>query len=162
MSICSLIPPATAISKTQDRADTSVWWKLPFSIFFITYYIQSAIINKVCKPDSKSRKTRVTVDVFCMSSHGVNICVKFHENMSSSFKIMEPTQKLLTDTHRQKRKLYTPLHAYFLCRGYNQSYGSCVLHVISWFNICVKFHESMSSGFELMEHTQKLLTHKGQ
>ena len=24
VSICSLIPPATAISKTQDRADTSV------------------------------------------------------------------------------------------------------------------------------------------
>ena len=27
----------------------------------------------------KSRKTRVTVHVFCMSSHGVNICVKFHK-----------------------------------------------------------------------------------
>ena len=26
--------------------------------------------------NSKSRKTRVTVHVFCMSSHGVNICVK--------------------------------------------------------------------------------------
>ena len=47
VSICSLIPPATAISKTQDRAGTSVWWKLPFSIFFIIYYVQSAIINKV-------------------------------------------------------------------------------------------------------------------
>ena len=45
---------------------------------------------------SKSRKTRVTVNVFCMSSQGVNICVKFHENMSSGFKIMEWTQKLLT------------------------------------------------------------------
>ena len=33
VSICSLIAPATAISKTQNRADTSVWWKLPFSIF---------------------------------------------------------------------------------------------------------------------------------
>ena len=47
VSICSLIPPATAISETQDRADMSVWWKLPFSIFFIIYYVQSAIINKV-------------------------------------------------------------------------------------------------------------------
>ena len=36
--------------------------------------------------NSKSRKTRVTVHVFCMSSHGVKICVKFHENMSSGFK----------------------------------------------------------------------------
>ena len=41
----------------------------------------------------------------------VNIYVKFHENMSSGFKVMERTRKLLTDTHREKtRKLYTPLH----------------------------------------------------
>ena len=46
--------------------------------------------------NSKSRKKRVTVHVFCMSSHGVNICVKFHENMSRGFKIMEQTRKLLT------------------------------------------------------------------
>ena len=109
--------------------------------------------------NSKSRKTRVTVHVFCMSSHGVNICVKFHENMSSGFKVMERTQKLLTDTNTQKRKLYTPLHAqmYFVCLGYNQIYGSCVLHVLSWFNICVKFHENMSSGFNFMEKTQKIV-----
>ena len=101
-----------------------------------------------------SRKTRVTVDVFCMSSHGVNICVKFHENMTSGFKVMEQTQKLLTDTH--KKTVY-PIACIFVCRGYNQSYHSCVLHVVSWFNICVKFHESMSSGFELMEPTQKFV-----
>ena len=52
----------------------------------------------------KSRKTRVTVHVFCMSSHGVNICVKFHENMSSGFKVMEKTRKLLRDTHTHKKK----------------------------------------------------------
>ena len=63
---------------------------------------------------SKSRETRVTVHVFCMSSHGVNICVKFHENMSSGFKVMERTRKLLIDTHTQKRlKLYTPLHTLY-------------------------------------------------
>ena len=95
--------------------------------------------------------------------------------------------------------------------GYNQSFGSCVLHVVSWFNICVKFmkicqavlnlcsrhkivntqraitpkvgktelqflycicrlmvfnicvkfHENMSSGFKLMKRTHKLLTQKG-
>ena len=79
----------------------------------------------------KSRKTRVMVHVFCMSSHGVNICVKLHENMSSGFKVMEKTQKLLRDTHTQKRKLpvNTPLHAYLVCQGYYQSYDSCVLHV---------------------------------
>ena len=46
--------------------------------------------------NSKSKKTSVTVHVFCLSSHGVNICVKFHENMSSNFKVMARTQKLLT------------------------------------------------------------------
>ena len=71
------------------------------------------------------------------------ISVKFHENMSSGFKVMEWTQKMLTYTHKKKRKLYIPLHAYFICRGYNQSYGSCVLHVVSWINVCVKFHENM-------------------
>ena len=30
------------------------------------------------------------------------------------------------------------------------------------FNVCVKFHENMSSGFKAMERTRKLLTHKGQ
>ena len=30
------------------------------------------------------------------------------------------------------------------------------------FNICVKFHEYMSSQFKVMERTRKLLTHKGQ
>ena len=110
----------------------------------------------------KSRKTRVRVHVFCMSSHGVNICVKFHENMSSGFKVTEKTQKLLRDTHTRKRKLYTPLHAYLVCRGYYQSYDSCVLHVVLWLKVCVRFHENMSSGFKVMERTRKLLTHKGQ
>ena len=30
------------------------------------------------------------------------------------------------------------------------------------FNICMKFHENMSSGFKVMERTGKLLTHEGQ
>ena len=78
VSIGSLIPPATAISKTQDRADTSVWWKLPFLIFFIIYYVQSAIINKVCKPE---------LWFFC-SAHPIivlYICMKFHVNISNNF-----------------------------------------------------------------------------
>ena len=28
-------------------------------------------------------------------------------------------------------------------------------------NICVKFHENMSSRFQVMERTKKLLSHKG-
>ena len=44
-----------------------------------------------------------------------NICVKFHENISSCFKVMERTRKLLTDTHTEKRrKLYTPLHTSYV------------------------------------------------
>ena len=110
------------------------------------FNIQRAITLKVGKQE---------LWFVCSACHLMmfNICVKFHENMSSYFKAMERTQKLLTDTHTKKRKLYTPLHAYFVCRGYNQSYGSCVLHVVSWFNICVKFHENMSSGFKVMEGT---------
>ena len=74
-----------------------------------------------------------------------NVCMKFHENMSSSFKVMEKTQKLSRDTHThtQKPKLYTPSHAYLVCRGYNQSYDSCVLHVVLWLKVCVNFHENM-------------------
>ena len=52
----------------------------------------------------KSMKPRVTVHVFCMSSHGVNICVKFHENMSCGLKVMEKTQKIVKrHTHTNKR-----------------------------------------------------------
>ena len=78
VSICSLIPPATAISKTQDRADMSVWWKLPFSIFFIIYYVQSPIIKKLCKPELW----------FLCSAHPIivlYICMKFNENISNDF-----------------------------------------------------------------------------
>ena len=41
----------------------------------------------------------------CFACHLMvfNICVKFHENMSSGFKVMELTQKLLTDTHTHRK-----------------------------------------------------------
>ena len=38
-------------------------------------------------------------------------------------------------------------------------YSACPLVV---FNVCVKFHENVSSGFKVMEWTRKLFTHKGQ
>ena len=38
----------------------------------------------------------------------------------------------------------------------------CSAHRLMMFNVCVKFHENMSSGFKVMEQTLKLLTHKGQ
>ena len=78
--------------------------------------VEMAIFNIQRAITLKVEKTRVTAHVLCMSFHGVNIYVKFHENMSSGFKVMVRTQKMLTDTQK-KRKLYTPLHAYFVCRG---------------------------------------------
>ena len=38
----------------------------------------------------------------------------------------------------------------------------CSARCLMVFNVCVKFHENMSSDFKLMERTRKLLTHKGQ
>ena len=38
----------------------------------------------------------------------------------------------------------------------------CSARRLMVFNICVKFHENMSSGFKVMERTRKFLTHKGQ
>ena len=37
-----------------------------------------------------------------------NDCVKFHENMSSGFKVMEGKRKLFTHTHREKTKTLYP------------------------------------------------------
>ena len=38
----------------------------------------------------------------------------------------------------------------------------CSPYCLMLFNICVQFHEYMSSGFKVMEQAQKLLTHNGQ
>ena len=57
--------------------------------------------------NSKSWKARVTVHVFCMSSHGVNICDKFHEYMSSSFKCNGADTKIVDrHTHTKKKTIY--------------------------------------------------------
>ena len=46
-----------------------------------------------------------------------NICVKFHENMSSGFKVMEVTRKLFTDTHthtqRKDKNTIPPRHSLY-------------------------------------------------
>ena len=49
-----------------------------------------------------------------------NVCVKFNENMSSRFKVMVWTRKLLTHNGEQ------------LQNKENQSYSSCVLQAVSW------------------------------
>ena len=68
-----------------------------------------------------------------------NICVKFHENMSSSFKQMERTQKLLTISPKVGKP-----ELRFMC-----SAPRLMVH-----NIFVKFHENMSSSFKLIDWTQ--------
>ena len=44
--------------------------------------------------ENMSSSFKVMVLVFCTSSLVFYICVKFHENMSSGFKVMEWTRKL--------------------------------------------------------------------
>ena len=68
------------------------------------FYIQRAITLKVGK-----QELRLMCSARCLMV--IKICMKFYEHMSSGFKVMERTRKLLTDTHTQKRrKLYTTLH----------------------------------------------------
>ena len=56
------------------------------------FNIQRTITLKVGKQDLRFMCFARRLMVF-------NICVKFQENMSSGFKVMERTRKLLTDTH---------------------------------------------------------------
>ena len=80
-----------------------------------------------------------------------NVCEKFHENMSIGFKVMERTPKIVNTQRAITPKVGKP-ELQFMC-------SACRFMV---FNVCVKFHENMSSGFKVMERTRKLLTHKGQ
>ena len=73
-----------------------------------------------------------------------NICEKFHENQSSSFKVMERTQQNVNTQREIHPKVGQP-ELRFLC-------SVCLLMV---FNVCVKFHENMSSGFKVTERTHK-------
>ena len=67
---------------------------------------QRAITPKVGKPELQFMCSACRLIVF-------NICVKFHENMSSGFKVMEQTRKLLTHTRththiQRKEENYIP------------------------------------------------------
>ena len=67
-----------------------------------------------------------------------NVCVKFHENVSSGFKVMERTRKIVNTQRAITQKVEEP-ELRFMC-------SACRLMV---FNVCVKFHENMSSGLKL-------------
>ena len=75
------------------------------------------------------------------------VCVKFHENMSSGFKIMARTRKIVNTQRAITQKVEKP-ELRFLCSARR----------LMVFKVCVKFHENMSSGFKVMERTRKLLT----
>ena len=79
-----------------------------------------------------------------------NVCVKFHENVSSGFKVMERTPKIVNTQRAITKKVEEP-ELRFMCSA----------RLLMVFKVCVKFHENMSSGFKVMERTRKLLTHKG-
>ena len=76
-----------------------------------------------------------------------NVCVKFHENVSSSFKVMERTRKIVNTQRAITQKVDEP-ELRFMCSARR----------LMVFNVCVKFHENMSMGFKVMERTRKLLT----
>ena len=67
---------------------------------------------------------------------------RFHENMSSGFKVMEWKRKLLA-----QKRVITPKV------GKPELRFMCSAHRLMVFNVCVKFHENMSSGFKVMERT---------
>ena len=73
-----------------------------------------------------------------------NICVKFYENISSGFKVMERTRKTVNTQRAITPKV-----------GKSELRFMCSARSLMVFNICVKFHENMSSGFKVMERTRK-------
>ena len=78
----------------------------------------------------------------------INVCVKFHENMSRGFKVMERTRNIVNTQWAITPKVEKP-ELRFMCSARR----------LMVFNVCVKFHENMSRGFKVMERTRKLLTH---
>ena len=81
----------------------------------------------------------------------LNVCVKFHENMSSGLKVIEQTPKNVNTQRAKSPKVGKP-ELWFICSARR----------LMVFNVCVKFHENMSRGLKVMERTRILLTHKRQ
>ena len=79
-----------------------------------------------------------------------NVCVKFHENVSRGFKVMERTRKIVNTQRAITKKVEEPELRF-----------KCSARRLMVLKVCVKFHENMSSGFKVMERTRELLTHKG-
>ena len=104
---------------------------------------QRAITPKVGKSELRFMCSARRLMVF-------NVCVKFHENMSSGFKVMERTRKIVYTKRAITQKVEEP-ELRFMCSARR----------LMVFNVCMKFHENMSMGFKVMERTRKLLTYRG-
>ena len=59
----------------------------------------------------------------------INVCVKFHENMSSGFKVMERTPKIVNTQRAITQKV-----------GKSELWCMCSANRLMVFNVCVKFH----------------------
>ena len=83
----------------------------------VIFNIQRAITLKVGKQK---------LHFMCSACHLIvfNICVKFHENMSRGFKVMERTQKLLTDTHKKENYIPHCMHT-----SYDRGITRVTVHV---------------------------------
>ena len=90
---------------------------------------QRAITPKVGKPEFRLMCSARRLMLF-------KVCAKFCENMSSGFKVMEGTQKLLTHKGKITPKVGKP-ELRFMCSARH----------LMVFNVCKKFHENISSSF---------------
>ena len=93
------------------------------------FNIQKAITLKVGKHELRFMCSACHLMVF-------NVCVKFHENMSSGFKLIDRTQKLLTDIHThihtEKTKTIYPIALHI---SYARGIARVTVHVF-----CVSSH----------------------
>ena len=85
-------------------------------------YTQRAITPKVGKSELRFMCSARRLMVF-------NVCVKFHENVSSGFKVMEQTRKIV-NTKRAITQKVEELELRFMCSARR----------LMVFNVCMKFH----------------------
>ena len=86
-----------------------------------------------------------------MLSHGVKHLCQVSCKYVKRFKVIERTRKIVNTEREITPNVGKPeLRFMYSARRFMV------------FNICVKDHDNMSSGFKVMKRTRKLLTHKGQ
>ena len=73
---------------------------------------ERAITPKVGKPELRFMCSACCLMVF-------NVCVKFHENMSRSFKVMERTRKLLHTNGNNSKSRKTRVTVHVFCTPSN-------------------------------------------